>query len=182
MLSVQLCTSLTIPSSPCVTEPLTAALLDIYYQTGFSDSRCLTSLVCFVFIFETIQTILLTHDTFHKLAISFGDYQGLLNPYYIWFDLPVQSAIRMCSIPSSVALLTSAAIVSSITQCFYAWRIKVLSNSRIVALSIVVVCIGLYSIYHSTHFDAVVNLAMCRRDLRRCCMLQIQKYICRSPP
>ncbi|KAI0732347.1 hypothetical protein C8Q72DRAFT_901760 [Fomitopsis betulina] len=98
--------------------------LYIYYQTGFSDSRCLTSLVCFVFIFETIQTILLTHDTFHKLAISFGDYQGLLNPYYIWFDLPVQSAI-----------------LSSITQCFYAWRIKVLSNSRIVALSIVVLSI-----------------------------------------
>lgn len=121
------------------TEPLTPAPLDIYHQAGFSDSRWLKSLVYFVFMFETVQTVLLTHDTFHELAISFGNYQGLLNPYYIWFDLPVQSAIRMCSIPSSIVLLTSASIVSSITQCFYAWRIKVLGNSRIISLSIVAV-------------------------------------------
>ncbi|EPT04279.1 hypothetical protein FOMPIDRAFT_1114129, partial [Fomitopsis schrenkii] len=101
-----------------------AVQLYIYHQAGFSDSRWLKSLVYFVFMFETVQTVLLTHDTFHELAISFGNYQGLLNPYYIWFDLPVQSAI-----------------LSSITQCFYAWRIKVLGNSRIISLSIVALSI-----------------------------------------
>lgn len=75
------------------------ASLDIYYQAGFSDNRWLKALVYFVFVFETVQTILLTHDTFHELAIDFGNYEGLLDPYYTWFDLPIQSAIRACFPP-----------------------------------------------------------------------------------
>lgn len=59
------------------------------------------AIVYTVFLFETVQTILITHDAFHQLATSFGNYEGLLDPYYIWFDLPVQSAICEWLIDSS---------------------------------------------------------------------------------
>lgn len=153
-------------------DPLTSrASPDIYYQAGFSDNKPLRALVYFVFIFETVQTILLTHDTFHELAINFGDYEGLLNPYYIWFDLPVQSAIRVCYSPFCASFLTSVTTVSSITQCFYAWRILVLSKSHIIAASIVLVSVTLFSTISDTHVDAVVTTTMCRGHFRRSRML-----------
>ncbi|PCH34932.1 hypothetical protein WOLCODRAFT_45078, partial [Wolfiporia cocos MD-104 SS10] len=73
-----------------------------------------------LFVIETMQTIMLTHDAFHELAISFGDFAGLQNLYLLWFDLPILSGI-----------------LSGATQCFYAWRIYVLSRSKIIGIFIV---------------------------------------------
>ncbi|TFY67388.1 hypothetical protein EVJ58_g1664 [Rhodofomes roseus] len=92
----------------------------MYHQAKFKDNTFIRSVVWFMYLFEVLQTILLTHDTFHQLAISFGNMTGLLKPYLIGFELPIQSAIIAC-----------------ITQCFYAWRIYVLSNSKYLPILIV---------------------------------------------
>ncbi|KZT66064.1 hypothetical protein DAEQUDRAFT_730693 [Daedalea quercina L-15889] len=93
----------------------------MYYQARYKDNTFIRSVVWFMYIFETLQTILLTHDTFHQLAISFGDIAGLEKPYLIGFELPIQSGIIAC-----------------ITQSFYAWRIYILSSSKWVPMFIVV--------------------------------------------
>lgn len=50
-------------------------------------------------MFEALQTILLTHDTFHQLAINFGNYDGLVAAYLTGFELVIQSAIStFCSV------------------------------------------------------------------------------------
>ncbi|KZT74147.1 hypothetical protein DAEQUDRAFT_721027 [Daedalea quercina L-15889] len=85
----------------------------MYQQAKYNDNTFIRSVVWFMYIFETLQTILLTHDTFHQLAISFGNMAGLGKPYLVGFELAIQSGIIAC-----------------ITQCFYAWRIYILSASK----------------------------------------------------
>ncbi|KAH9927324.1 uncharacterized protein B0H18DRAFT_1004114 [Fomitopsis serialis] len=77
-----------------------------------------------MYFFEALQTVLLTHDTFRQLAESFGNFEGLIAPYLMGFELGIQSAI-----------------IASVTQCFYAWRIYILSSSKI--LTGLIVCVSL---------------------------------------
>ncbi|KZT74148.1 hypothetical protein DAEQUDRAFT_721029 [Daedalea quercina L-15889] len=85
----------------------------MYQQAKYNDNTFIRSVVWCMYIFETLQTVLLTHDTFHQLAISFGNMAGLEKPYLTGFELAIQSGI-----------------IASVTQCFYAWRIYILSSSK----------------------------------------------------
>ncbi|KZT65777.1 hypothetical protein DAEQUDRAFT_768609 [Daedalea quercina L-15889] len=117
--------------------------LYMYHQTGYKDHIFVKYIVYGMYLFEALQTILLTHDTFKQLAVSFGNYQGLIGAYLTGFELVIQSALIAC-----------------VTQCFYAWRIYILGRSKIVAGLIVCVsllqCAGGFSegvacfVYNST--------------------------------
>ena len=65
----------------------------MYHQAGYKDNRFIKSIVYGMYTFEAVQTILLTHDTFHQLAVNFGNYDGLVGAYLIGFELVIQSAI-----------------------------------------------------------------------------------------
>ena len=66
--------------------------------------------------FEWVQTGLVTGVAFDIFVYNYGDLDSLTKIYYAWFFVDV-----MC------------AIVSMAVQLFFAWRIYVLANSRIVA-------------------------------------------------
>ncbi|OBZ78237.1 hypothetical protein A0H81_02450 [Grifola frondosa] len=86
----------------------------IYNQAGVPDGKFTKGIVYGIFILETLQTILATHDSFHQLALSWGNLEKLTGLYLAWLTLPVLTGIT-----------------SAIIQCFYAWRIYILSSSKI---------------------------------------------------
>ncbi|KZT71374.1 hypothetical protein DAEQUDRAFT_724345 [Daedalea quercina L-15889] len=96
--------------------------LYMYHQAQYTDHPFVKCVVYGLYLFEALQTILLTHDTFHQLAYNWGNFNGLTAAYLTGFELVIQSSI-----------------IASVTQCFYAWRIYVLGNSRILAGLIVAV-------------------------------------------
>ena len=112
---------------------------DMYHQAKYKDNTFIRSIVWFMYLFEVLQTILLTHDTFHQLAVSFGNMEGLGKPYLIGFELPIQSGISTSPAPPPYPALTRRRAVASITQCFYAWRIYILSGSKWFPMLIVAV-------------------------------------------
>ena len=79
------------------------------------DRLFLKLLVLWVFIWEWIQTGLLTQISFQIYVYRFGDFEALTNLWNSWFSVPVMSAIVAC-----------------VVQCYFGWRIWVLSRSRII--------------------------------------------------
>lgn len=77
---------------------------DMYHQAKYKDNTFIRSIVWFMYLFEVLQTILLTHDTFHQLAVSFGNMEGLGKPYLIGFELPIQSGISTSPAPHRAPL------------------------------------------------------------------------------
>ena len=75
-----------------------------------------------MFIFEWVQTGLLTDCGFIVFVDNYGDVKDLYNICTGWFSLPV-----MC------------AIVSMIVQWFFAWRIYMFSRMRILVAGILLV-------------------------------------------
>lgn len=73
---------------------------DLYTQGGYKDHLFIKCIVYWMYIFEAVQTILLTHDTFHQLAYSFGNFDGLVAAYLTGFELVIQSALStyLCSV------------------------------------------------------------------------------------
>jgi len=96
----------------------------IYSQADFRDSWTVRIIVYGLFTLETIQTILLAHDSFHELVLSWGNYDGLVALYYTWLDLPIFTGV-----------------ISAIIQCFYAWRIYVLGRSKLLSLVIILLAL-----------------------------------------
>ncbi|KAH9919097.1 uncharacterized protein B0H18DRAFT_882195, partial [Fomitopsis serialis] len=75
------------------------------------------------FIFEWVQSGLLTASLFHIFVANYGDLNALGDIGYTWFSIPVMSAIT-----------------SFVVQLFYSWRIQRFSGSYILPSIIVVVC------------------------------------------
>ncbi|KAF9527190.1 hypothetical protein CPB83DRAFT_935966, partial [Crepidotus variabilis] len=69
-----------------------------------------------IYLLETIQTIMLTQSAFRMFAQGFGNLLYLDNFGTIWFSVPILSGI-----------------VAFMAQTLYAYRIKVLSRSSIIA-------------------------------------------------
>ncbi|OCH83825.1 hypothetical protein OBBRIDRAFT_711595, partial [Obba rivulosa] len=88
----------------------------IYYQARMLDNYLTKSVVYGIYLVETVQTILATHDAWHEFAIDGGSCAGLLALNLNWLSIPI------------ITGFTSATI-----QCYYAWRIRILSRSNIVA-------------------------------------------------
>jgi hypothetical protein len=90
-------------------------LLGMQTSPWFHLPQLLTifTVVCAIFILETVQTALNCADLFYWFASGYGDITHLVSPSLSFFDGPF--------IESMVAL---------IVQIFYAYRIWVLSNKR----------------------------------------------------
>ncbi|KZT00515.1 uncharacterized protein LAESUDRAFT_666021, partial [Laetiporus sulphureus 93-53] len=95
-----------------------------YHQVSFRDHVAIKCLVYGLFALETVRTILLTHDSFQQLALNWGSLEGLYTLNYLWLDVPIFIGI------SSVCI-----------QCFYAWHIYILGQSK--ALSILILLVAL---------------------------------------
>ncbi|THU84474.1 hypothetical protein K435DRAFT_664125, partial [Dendrothele bispora CBS 962.96] len=94
--------------------------LYIYYMAFPKDRAVLKIIVYFVYFLELFQTILVTHNCFRSYASGFGDYDALVEVRLLWFTLPVMSAI-----------------VSCIGQLFFAYRIHVLSQSKVLPMIVI---------------------------------------------
>ncbi|KAG2125490.1 hypothetical protein DEU56DRAFT_824814 [Suillus clintonianus] len=101
-----------------------AIQLYTYHQARFRDTRLIKFIVYGLFITETLQLVMATHDSFHTLALGWGNSVDLVTVWFTWFDLPFLTGF------------TSATI-----QCFYAWRIYVLSKSYVLAITIAAIAL-----------------------------------------
>ncbi|KAJ8087684.1 hypothetical protein PM082_006519 [Marasmius tenuissimus] len=86
----------------------------IYYTAFPNDRLSFRALVYTVFIIDTIQTVMITYDVFQAFAYGYGDLDKLGRIGLFWFDL--------CFCDGIIAFLV---------QTFYAYRIRLLSDSKI---------------------------------------------------
>ncbi|KAK0493103.1 hypothetical protein EDD18DRAFT_1357027 [Armillaria luteobubalina] len=100
--------------------------LYLYYLAFPEDRQFVKSVVYGIYIVELVQTILVAHDAFAVFGYGFGDLEAITEMRFNWLILPVMIAI--------------AAFVG---QTFYAYRIYILSGSRIVPA--VVFCLSFTS-------------------------------------
>ncbi|KAK0459351.1 uncharacterized protein EV420DRAFT_1642316 [Desarmillaria tabescens] len=100
--------------------------LYLYYLAFPNDRRFTKYLVYGIYVIEFAQTILVTYDAFAGFGYGFGDIEALTRMYFNWLIVPIMGAV-----------------VASIVQCFYAYRIFILSKSQIV--TILVTCLSLTS-------------------------------------
>ncbi|KAK0226562.1 hypothetical protein IW262DRAFT_1491966 [Armillaria fumosa] len=94
--------------------------LYLYYLAFPKDRRFVKILVYGIYIVEFVQTILVAHDAFAVFGYGFGDLEALTGMHSNWFILPITIEI---------AFFTA--------QVFYAYRIFILSRSRIVPAFII---------------------------------------------
>ncbi|KAK0468808.1 hypothetical protein IW261DRAFT_1406818 [Armillaria novae-zelandiae] len=100
--------------------------LYLYYLAFPKDRKFIKYLVYGIYIIEFVETILFTHDAFARFGYGFGDIEALTRMDFNWLAAPIMSA---CS--------------AFIGQVFYAYRIFILSKSRIVPVFII--CVSLTS-------------------------------------
>ncbi|KAK0454346.1 hypothetical protein EV421DRAFT_2029438 [Armillaria borealis] len=101
--------------------------LYLYYLAFPKDRQFIKYLVYGIYIVEFVQTILVAHDAFAMFGYyGFGDLEALTETHFNWLTVPIITAI--------------AAFVG---QVFYAYRIFILSRSRIVPAF--VICVSLTS-------------------------------------
>ncbi|PBK82333.1 hypothetical protein ARMGADRAFT_1090390 [Armillaria gallica] len=98
--------------------------LYLYYLAFPNDRQFTKYLVYGIYVIEFVQTMFITHDVFATFGYGFGDMDALTAKHLYWFTVPIMSAIA-----------------AGIGQVFYAYRIFILSKSRIV--SIFIICISL---------------------------------------
>ncbi|KAK0451653.1 hypothetical protein EV421DRAFT_1976493 [Armillaria borealis] len=100
--------------------------LYLYYLAFPDDRRFTKYLVYGVYAIEFVQTMLIAHDAFAMYGYGFGDIDALTKLNYNWLYVPIMSAIVAC-----------------VGQVFYAYRIFILSKSRIIP--ILIICVSLTS-------------------------------------
>ncbi|PBK86532.1 hypothetical protein ARMGADRAFT_1086380 [Armillaria gallica] len=100
--------------------------LYLYYLAFPNDKKFIKYLVYGIYIVELVQTILASHDAFATFGYGFGDLDALTDVHFYWLIVPIMSAVIAC-----------------VGQVFYAYRIFILSKSRIVP--IFVICVSLTS-------------------------------------
>ncbi|KAF8150014.1 hypothetical protein B0H34DRAFT_802136 [Crassisporium funariophilum] len=88
----------------------------VYYLAFPRDPSRSKALVYSVYLFEVVQTILLTHTCFDAFAAGFGNLNAINHIGEIWWSVPIMSSI-----------------VGFVVQAFYAYRIRILAQSYIVA-------------------------------------------------
>jgi len=98
-----------------------------YYLAFPKDLTQSKVLVYGVYLFEIAQTLMLTQTCFATFAKGFGDLNAINHIGVIWFAVPIMSSL-----------------VAFVVQAFYAYRIGVLSRSKIVPAAIMILgCIQL---------------------------------------
>ncbi|KAK0484817.1 hypothetical protein IW261DRAFT_1560495 [Armillaria novae-zelandiae] len=100
--------------------------LYLYYLAFPDDRRLLKYLVYGIYILEFVQTMVVTRDKFVAFGYGFGDIEALTRMNHSWLTVPIMSAVA-----------------AGVGQVFYAYRIFIVSKSRIIP--ILVICISLTS-------------------------------------
>ena len=89
--------SLYVQSVFLANPDLMANKIAVFYYLSFpSDMRRIKCLVCFVFLIETAQTVVMTSDCFNAYANSFGSPKLLTKMQNEWLAVPVFTAIGWC--------------------------------------------------------------------------------------
>jgi len=99
----------------------------LYYLSFPRDRWSLKAFVYGVLIFEWIQTGLTTAAAFDQHVYNYGDVSRLFSLPYVWFCVPIMSAM-----------------ISAVVQIFFAWRIYRLGKSII--LPCIIVFIALFQL------------------------------------
>ncbi|PBK82218.1 hypothetical protein ARMGADRAFT_1001878 [Armillaria gallica] len=100
--------------------------LYLYYLAFLKDRGSIKCLIYGVYIVEFVQTMLLTNDAFARFGYGFGHIEALADMHFYWLVIPVMGTIA-----------------ASVGQGFCAYRIYILSRSRIVLAF--VICVSLTS-------------------------------------
>ncbi|KAK0226537.1 hypothetical protein IW262DRAFT_774089 [Armillaria fumosa] len=98
--------------------------LYLYYLAFPKDRPFVKSLIYGIYIVELVQAILVAHDAFAVFGYGFGDLEAPVETHFNWLVVPIMTAI-----------------VAFVGQCFYAYRIFILSRSRIIPAFII--CVSL---------------------------------------
>ncbi|KAK0194324.1 hypothetical protein F5146DRAFT_1035258 [Armillaria mellea] len=98
--------------------------LYLYYLAFPNDKRFTKCLVYGIYIIESVQTMLIAHDVFATFGYGFGDMDALTRVNLYSLTVPILGAVAAC-----------------VGQGFYAYRIFVLSKSKIIPIFII--CISL---------------------------------------
>ncbi|KZT01788.1 uncharacterized protein LAESUDRAFT_450779 [Laetiporus sulphureus 93-53] len=101
----------------------------IYHVCFPKDPLSLRLFVYGVLIYEIIQSALIAAVGFDYYVYDYGDVSGLTTYHNGWFSVPV-----MCG------------VMSAAVQCFFAWRIWVISKLRILVGAIVTIALAQMSI------------------------------------
>ncbi|KAK0484820.1 hypothetical protein IW261DRAFT_1458871, partial [Armillaria novae-zelandiae] len=96
----------------------------LYYLAFPNDRRFVKYLVYGIYIIEFAQTMLVAYDAFAMYGYGFGDLDSLTRTGLSGLTVPIMGAVAAC-----------------IGQFFYAYRIFILSKSRIIP--ILIICISL---------------------------------------
>ncbi|KAK0223768.1 hypothetical protein IW262DRAFT_1458812 [Armillaria fumosa] len=108
-----------------------SAQLYLYYLAFPNDRRFTKYIVYGIYVIEFAQAMLVAHDAFAMYGYGFGDMDALTRINFFWIAGPIVSAVAAC-----------------VVQVFYAYRIFVVSKSRIIPISIV--CVSLISTVAAT--------------------------------
>ncbi|KAK0237564.1 hypothetical protein EDD85DRAFT_547958 [Armillaria nabsnona] len=103
-----------------------SAQLYLYYLAFPNDRRFTKYTVYGIYVIEFGQTILVAYGMFATFGYGFGDMDALTSMHSYWLVDIIMSAV-----------------VSSVGQVFYAYRIFIVSKSRII--SILIICVSLTS-------------------------------------
>ncbi|KAK0236474.1 hypothetical protein EDD85DRAFT_642972 [Armillaria nabsnona] len=98
--------------------------LYLYYLAFPNDRRFIKYLVYGIYVIEFVQTMFIIHDVFATFGYGFGDMDTLTTRHLSWFTVPIISAVA-----------------AGVVHVFYAYRIFILSKSRIIPIFII--CISL---------------------------------------
>ncbi|KAH9849914.1 hypothetical protein C2E23DRAFT_887886 [Lenzites betulinus] len=97
----------------------------IYYLMFPRDARGTKCLVYGVFVYEWVQTILITQTAFEIDVYDFGDVASLTAFHNAWFSVTI-----MC------------AFISAVVQGYFCWRIWVFSRSKLLVGTIMFLAFG----------------------------------------
>ncbi|KAK0194336.1 hypothetical protein F5146DRAFT_431770 [Armillaria mellea] len=100
--------------------------LYLYYLAFPNDRRFIKYLVYGIYVLEFGQTMLVAHDAFAMFGSGFGDMEALTRMNFFWLIGPIMSAVASC-----------------VGEVFYAYRISIVSKSRIIPVFII--CVSLIS-------------------------------------
>lgn len=75
----------------------------MYYMAFPNDRRAFKCLIYGIYMVDTAQTLILTHDAYNTFAKGFGDLSALDAMQNGWFYAPVLSGIGMSADISTIA-------------------------------------------------------------------------------
>ena len=140
---------------------------DIYYLAFPNDPLRRKLLVYAVYVAEMVQAIMLARMAYIQFAAGFGNFDALdAIPATLWFGVPILSSIGMYH-PPFWPFATSI-LVAAVVQIFYAYRIKLLSESYLIPSVIVLVSFVFIHLESLVLICVVGIIPARRRDHTRC--------------